>query len=566
MRSLILGLLVGFLMGFIDTYGYAVTGYTTAELSPITSAILIYTLYLVIFKEKISLLEHFLATVVATGFSLTTTITSGMYITYTMLSITSDPKLINLPSWTYFKGFLDFNTFFFYLFATSVTASGVLIAYVFHKHFIEREKLPFPIGIALTLTVSVVRLLKSKNVVIPVLVSFLLELLFLITAPPSIDLTPMIQSAFPGTSLAVSLDIMVFLIALLMPLNTSLGVGLGNVAMYTVVTSSLVYLGLYRPLPAMTAQELAISISPLTASILVGSIITATIFYTLQERKLYLSTIKYLIMARYELKRLAVAVVILTSALITPFTIFPNMFNPISALVVMLLIPLYIFITLVTVRAAGETGTTSQSTLPLITLTLFGSGFRGAVPYIFLDPYTGVPMPQFVAGTSTAVSKSAKLLGVDVELTSYLLATSMLVSAPITLMYGHLLLSVYGVESSRFNLIRWLPTVTWMKSIYSGDLSAFNVEAVLIGVVISLLLGLIFKFARIGISLFSIMLGITLTPDVALLFILASLVKYLALRLGSEVYEFLLVNVALALAGCGLAIAIYTFLSIFLVV
>ncbi|MEM4518690.1 MAG: hypothetical protein QXH46_05040, partial [Sulfolobales archaeon] len=123
MRSLILGLLVGFLMGFIDTYGYAVTGYTTAELSPITSAILIYTLYLVIFKEKISLLEHFLATVVATGFSLTTTITSGMYITYTMLSITSDPKLINLPSWTYFKGFLDFNTFFFYLFATSVTAS-----------------------------------------------------------------------------------------------------------------------------------------------------------------------------------------------------------------------------------------------------------------------------------------------------------------------------------------------------------------------------------------------------------------------------------------------------------
>ncbi|MEM4518715.1 MAG: hypothetical protein QXH46_05165, partial [Sulfolobales archaeon] len=117
-----------------------------------------------------------------------------------------------------------------------------------------------------------------------------------------------------------------------------------------------------------------------------------------------------------------------------------------------------------------------------------------------------------------------------------------------------------------FNLIRWLPTVTWMKSIYSGDLSAFNVEAVLIGVVVSLLLGLIFKFARIGISLFSIMLGITLTPDVALLFILASLVKYLALRLGSEVYEFLLVNVALALAGCGLAIAIYTFLSIFLVV
>ncbi|MEM2376448.1 MAG: hypothetical protein QXZ10_02435, partial [Sulfolobales archaeon] len=454
----------------------------------------------------------------------------------------------------------------FYLFATSITVSGVLIAHVFHKHFIEREKLPFPIGIALTLTISVVRLLKSKNVAIPILVGFTLELLFLTSSPPSIDLTPIIQSAFPGVSLALSLDIMIFLIALLIPLNTSLGIGLGNAVMYTIVTSLLVYLGLYSPLPAITAQELAISVSPLTASILVGSIASVTMFYIIQERKLYVSTIKYLIMARYELNRLAIAIAILSATILPPLILVPEIVNSLSALVMILLIPLYVFITLMTVRATGETGTTSQSTLPLITLTLFASGYRGAAPYIFLDPYTGVPMPQFVAGTSTAMSKSAKLLGIDVELTSYLLIISMLISAPITLMYGHLLLSIYGVESPKFNLIRWLPTVTWMKAIYSGDLSAFSIEAVLIGALIMLALGMTFKFTKLGISIFSIMLGITLTPDVAFLFIIASLIKYLTIRLGAEVYEFLLVNVALALAGCGLAVAAYTIISLISVI
>ncbi|MEM0453617.1 MAG: hypothetical protein QXO98_03075 [Sulfolobales archaeon] len=566
MESLILGFVVGLLMGFIDTYGYAVTGYTTAELSPITSAILIYALYLVIFKRKMPLLDHFLATLVASGFSITTTITSGMYVTYTMLSRVSDPEAVGIPQWTYFKGFIDLNTLLFYLFATSITVSGVLIAHVFHKHFIEREKLPFPIGIALTLTISVVRLLKSKNVAIPILVGFTLELLFLTSSPPSIDLTPIIQSAFPGVSLALSLDIMIFLIALLIPLNTSLGIGLGNAVMYTIVTSLLVYLGLYSPLPAITAQELAISVSPLTASILVGSIASVTMFYIIQERKLYVSTIKYLVMARYELNRLAIAIAILSATILPPLILVPEIVNSLSALVMILLIPLYVFITLMTVRATGETGTTSQSTLPLITLTLFASGYRGAAPYIFLDPYTGVPMPQFVAGTSTAMSKSAKLLGIDVELTSYLLIISMLISAPITLMYGHLLLSIYGVESPKFNLIRWLPTVTWMKAIYSGDLSAFSIEAVLIGALIMLALGMTFKFTKLGISIFSIMLGITLTPDVAFLFIIASLIKYLTIRLGAEVYEFLLVNVALALAGCGLAVAAYTIISLISVI
>jgi hypothetical protein len=566
MKALFLGLLVGLLMGFVDTYGYAVTGYTTAELSPITSAILIYTLYLLLFKEKLSPIEHFLATVLATGFSLTTTITSGMYVTYTILSKVSEPGLIKLPEWTYYKGSLDISTVAFFLFATSITISGVLIAYVFHRHFIERERLPFPIGVALTLTLSMVRLLKSRNVVVPILVGFILEFIFLTLSPPSIDITPIIQPIFPGVSIAVSLDVMIFLIALLIPLNTSLGVGLGNLITYTLITPYLVYLGLLHPLLTMGSQELAIASSPLIASLLIGSIVTTTVFYLIQERKLYISTIKYLSMARYEFRRLLVAIAILSTVIIPLLLTSANVLSPLTLLVMIFLIPLYILITLMTVRAVGETGTTSQSTLPVITLTLFISGFRGATPYILLDPYTGVPMPQFVAGTSTTLSKTAKVLGVDVEVTSYLLMLAMLISAPITLLYGHLLLSIYGVESAKFNLIRWLPTVTWMKSLYTGDLSTFNLEVILLGVIVTVVLGLTFKFTKSAISLFSIMLGITLTPDIGLIFIIASIIKYVVLRLGSEVYEFVLTNTALALAGCGVGIAVYTLLSIFSVV
>lgn len=553
-------------MGFVDTYGYAVTGYTTAELSPITSAILIYTLYLLLFKEKLSPIEHFLATVLATGFSLTTTITSGMYVTYTILSKVSEPRLIKLPEWTYYKGSLDISTVAFFLFATSITISGVLIAYVFHRHFIERERLPFPIGVALTLTLSMVRLLKSRNVVVPILVGFILEFIFLALSPPSIDITPIIQPIFPGVSIAVSLDVMIFLIALLIPLNTSLGVGLGNLITYTLITPYLVYLGLLHPLLTMGSQELAIASSPLIASLLIGSIVTTTVFYIIQERKLYISTIKYLSMARYEFRRLLVAIAILSTVIIPLLLTSADVLSPLTLLVMIFLIPLYILITLMTVRAVGETGTTSQSTLPVITLTLFISGFRGAIPYILLDPYTGVPMPQFVAGTSTTLAKTAKVLGVDVEVTSYLLMFAMLLSAPITLLYGHLLLSIYGVESAKFNLIRWLPTVTWMKSLYTGDLSTFNLEVILLGVIVTVVLGLTFKFTKSAISLFSIMLGITLTPDIGLIFIIASIIKYVVLRLGSEVYEFVLTNTALALAGCGVGIAVYTLLSIFSVV
>ncbi|MEM4966850.1 MAG: hypothetical protein QXG13_01285, partial [Zestosphaera sp.] len=85
-RAIILGLVVGLLQGFVDTYGYAVTGYTTAEIAGIVSAIIFLVAYRMIFRETPSVFEHFLGVIIASGISISTTITAGMYITYTMLN------------------------------------------------------------------------------------------------------------------------------------------------------------------------------------------------------------------------------------------------------------------------------------------------------------------------------------------------------------------------------------------------------------------------------------------------------------------------------------------------
>ncbi|MFN3268146.1 MAG: hypothetical protein ACK416_02685, partial [Zestosphaera sp.] len=112
-RALILGLVVGLLQGFIDTYGYAVTGYTTAEIAGIVSAVIFLVLYRAIFRRTPSVFEHFLGIAVASGISISTTITAGMYITYTMLNTYGDASILELPSWAYYIGSLSIDTLLF---------------------------------------------------------------------------------------------------------------------------------------------------------------------------------------------------------------------------------------------------------------------------------------------------------------------------------------------------------------------------------------------------------------------------------------------------------------------
>jgi len=556
-RAVIVGLITGLLMGFIDTYGYAVTGYTTSELAGIVASILYLIIHKLLFREHPTILEHFLGVIVAFGSSLSTAITSGMYITYTMLAEVGDPQQLKLPSWMYFiQGVgISLNTYSFYLYATAISASGALIAYVFHKHFLEKERLSFPVGGATAIMIEVGKALRSVGVIAAVLTGLVAEFSVIALGNPSLDLTPELQTILPGSSIGLSLDVFIFFFALLIPLNTSLGVGLGNILTFLLLTPALVGEGLLISLPTMSYSDLATAAAPYIASMISGFIIIASAIYIFQGRRVFGATFRYLSLSKYLIKYLLIAIAMISSAVV-PVILLSGVTLKL-AIVMPFYILLQLFLALVTIRVVGEAGTASQSTLPLATLTLFAAGSRSAVPYVFLDPYTGVPMPQFIAGASLNAVKAGRSLDVDPEVPIFWLMLSMVIAAPITLFYGYLMLSVFGLHSPKLNLLRWVPVVTWMDSIFRGDLTSFNPLSIVIGALFAASIYVLLKFLKLGgVSLYAILIGMTLTPDVGVLFLIAAAIKYVALRVGTDVYEGLIAYSSLALAGAGLGVAL----------
>lgn len=560
-KAIVLGLVVGLLQGFVDTYGYAVTGYTTAEIAGIVSAIIFLVLYRAIFRETPSVFEHFLGILVASGISISTTITAGMYITYTMLNTYGDAEVLELPSWTYYTGSLSIDTLLFYSYATAVSISGSLIAYIFYKHYIEKEKLPYPIGSSIARVIQVGKVLRKEYLALALSVGFLAQISLMYSGSLSLDVTPVMQKMIPGAALALTLDVFVLMLALLIPLNTSLGIGIGNVLTYLLVTPSLASLGLLISLPSLDNHALATAAAPYIASLISGFLIVASSYYIVTGRSYFKTSLKYVYSSRYLVRYL------LFSALLICSLVIPIMYlHKIMATILILtpvLVALHIFLTIFTLRVAGEAGTVSQATLPLVTLTLFSSGARGATPYVFLDPYTGVPMPQFVAANTLNYVKAGKTLEVRAEVSTFLLALLILLGAPITLLYGHVLLNTFGLTSSKLNLLRWVPLVMWVNNLYSGNLSSFNLYSILIGLFLAILLIVVFRFLGLSnVSLFGILIGVTLTPDLGMLFLIASVIKYVAFRIGVDVYESLITYSSLVLAGAGLGVAISVLISL----
>ena len=559
--GLMVGIIVGSLLGFIDTYGYAVTGYTTSELAPIISAILTLALLTVVLRRAPTVIEHLISIVTATGISLSTAITSGMYITYTMLNYMGGEGL-DLPKWLYFRGgLIDGATITFYLYATAVSVSGVFLAYVFYKHFIEKERLPYPIGLAYSMIVSMGRYLSKPHVILPITLGILLQLLTFQIGYMGIDITSHLQQVLPGSSIALTLDFFIFFLALLIPLNTSIGIGIGNLIMYLILTPLLTYLGLMYVAPFMSSSDMVLEAAPYTASIMVGFLIITMTYYFISMRTTFALTLKLMLKDRTLLKRTSLSLALLISLIIPLYMLVKPSINLLTFLPLYFI--LHIVLALLTIRVVGETGTASQSTLPLATFTLFSLKIRNALTYVLLDPYTGVPMPQFMAGASMNIFKGVRKLGLDVDIVLPVLALSILIGAPLTLIYGHYLLLAYGLNSPKLNLLRWVPVVTWMNIIYRGDATAFNTTSIIIGALLALALIILLRVTRLGgISIYSILLGLTLTPDIGIIFLVASLIKYVALRIGFDVYESLLTYSSLMLAGCGIGIVVSTMMSL----
>jgi hypothetical protein len=560
-RAVFLGLLVGLLQGFVDTYGYAVTGYTTAEIAGVVSAIIFLVLYRAIFRKTPTVFEHFIGVAVAAGISISTTITAGMYITYTMLHTYGDTEILDLPSWTYYTGFLSLDTVLFYSYATAVSVSGSLIAYVFYKHYIEKEKLSYPIGSSIARVIQVGKALKKEYLALSISLGFLTQLLIMYSGGLTLDVTPVMQRIMPGAALALTLDVFVLMLALLIPLNTSLGIGIGNMLTYLLVTPLLASLGLLISLPSLDNHALATAAAPYIASLISGFLLVASSYYVVMSRNYFKTSLRYVYSSKY-LTRYLLLSILLISSLAVPLILLHEV-SVTTLSVVPILVVLHVFLTIFTLRVAGEAGTVSQATLPLVTLTLFSSGARGATPYVFLDPYTGVPMPQFVAANTLNYVKAGKTLEIRAEVSTFLPALLMLLGAPITLLYGHVLLNTFGLASPKLNLLRWVPLVMWMNNLYSGNISSFNTYSILIGLLMASILIITFKFLGLGgISLFGILIGVTLTPDLGMLFLIASLIKYVTFRIGVDVYESLITYSSLILAGAGLGVATSVLMSL----
>jgi hypothetical protein len=102
-----------------------------------------------------------------------------------------------------------------------------------------------------------------------------------------------------------------------------------------------------------------------------------------------------------------------------------------------------------------------------------------------------------------------------------------------------------------------------MKAIYSGNILALPLEPLVIGAILAITVLAVVELTGFrGLSIYAILVGLTITTDIGLHFIVASLIKYLALRIGPDVYERVVAYSSIALAGSTIAVALYTLLEL----
>lgn len=566
-NSIIVGVLAGIIMGFIDTYGYCVTGYTTSEISLIIIPIIVYTIFK-LFNRRPSLTEIIISTVLAFGMTLTSAITSGMYVTYTLLNnLPIAERLgISIPEWLYYneRGLNLSESVINYSILALISASGAILAYVFYKHYIEKERLLYPIGTTSAFMMSTITLKFLKSLMVPFIIGFFTQTLTLFFGPFFYDLTPSLQPIIPGIALSIGIDFFMLYLAFIMPLNTTLGISLGNALMYLVIFPILAFQGFLLIKPGIDANTLVISSTPYISSFVVGFILLSIIWYLAINYKPYITTFKVLFSYNVNKVLLTFSLLLLSSqvimALVYDESLFLLHFIPIFIAIILM----QFMLVLVNMRVVGEVGLGSQAIFPIATSLIYVSGYKGATLYIFSDPFTGIPMPQYFAGSAMNVIKTSRLLDVDTETVILLLLLGIAIGAPLTLIYGHALLSAYGIFSKHFSLVRWLPITYWMAALYGrAAMEVFNSSVVVTGIITSIVLLTLLKVLKLSqISLFAVLIGLILTPDLLITFIIASLIKYVATRLGTEIQENLIMFAALALAGAGMAIIIHTSINL----
>lgn len=569
LRSLVVGALVGLLTGFTDSYGYAVSGYTVSEIELVVAPIMAR----ILLGRGSTPREIFIATVAAYGISMSTIITSGMVITYFLTSRIYEIfyRESDFPSWLYsgveacFPKIFSCSWSYTYLALAALSLGGVGFAYALRHLFLEKLELPYPLGIASALISSMLSKLESYGayVGLPVLAGFLAGIALLYTAPGGYDLTPIFTSKGVAITLSFSINIIILLIALVLPPRVSASIGAGSLATSLMILPAGGVLGIFPVIPGTGSDVLENVSTWYTASVVFGAVAATagSVLWSLRSVMPYIA--RSLVSARSSLALVLGTLATLSGILVLSYLRAgsPGLWFIAAGLVlVLLMIPLLMIITS---WAAGEAGTVSQAFYPTSTVYMYLVGYRGFAPYAYMDHYLGIPMPSSLSASSLQILRGAKILGISPSKVLQIFSTFYLLGSLVTIFYGSLLIAAYGNDPSRMPLERWIPYAVWSLSVIKGELDPVAaLPGILVGVFSMILLQTVPRLFKQQFSPIPLIIGLTLTPDLGILFTAGSIVRWVFSRTGASAEKMLIITASSALAGAGIAVVAYALLTI----
>jgi hypothetical protein len=567
-HSVLIGVSVGLFISFANSYSYAISGYTTSEISLIYIPLLILLVFKLL-KLNYSEQDILYSTAIAIGIDITTTLTSGMYITYGFLDyISSRLSLfglsVSIPPQLFSNKrllFIDVEAMPTYITLAIASLGGLFIAFALRSHFFDKERLRYPMGTVCAIVTQIFKstLINKRLFVLLFITGFALQMLYFANQM-SIDLTPLVSMFIPAASLTITFVPLVFALFLLLPLGVLRMLFIGSFLMYLVFVPLAIALFKIPIIPAQSYDNMLFSISPIVLSYNVGFVATFLLFYITRYFKQLLVSLKVATGFTVERFMLLIGLVYITFLGVTAllYTSLDNI-NPIFFVMLASVLLLHFILTIGNIRLVGETGTGSQALHPLVTLVMYSTGLRDPLTYAILDPYTGIPMPQNIAASAINLLRYTRLSkGNSIAVAKYF-SIGVILGCIVTYLYGNMLLSVYGINSPQMPLTRWIPTVVWMSAIYSGKLTEASLHVTLF----SLAFAVPFAFLAhvLGVSLFPLLVGITLTPDIGFQVLLAYLIKGLTVKFGSALQEKLIISTTFFLLGATCAIILNTMLN-----
>ncbi len=566
--SVLIGVSVGLFISFANSYSYAISGYTTSEISLIYIPLLILLVFKLL-KLNYSDQDILYSTAIAIGIDITTTLTSGMYITYGFLNyISSRLSLfglsVSIPPQLFSNKrllFIDVEAMPTYITLAIASLGGLFIAFALRSHFFDKERLRYPMGTVCAIVTQIFKstLINKRLFVLLFTTGFALQALYFANQM-SIDLTPLVSMFIPAASLTITFVPLVFALFLLLPLGALRMLFIGSFLMYLVFVPLAIALFKIPIIPAQSYDNMLFSVSPIVLSYNVGFVATFLLFYITRYFKQLLVSLKVATGFTVERLTLLIGLVYITLLGVTALLHAGlGNINPIFFVMLALVLLLHFILIIGNIRIVGETGTGSQALYPLVTLIMYSTGLRDPLTYAILDPYTGIPMPQTIAASAINLLRYTRLSkGNSITVAKYF-SIGVTLGCIVTYLYGNMLLSVYGINSPQMPLTRWIPTVVWMSAIYSGKLTTASLHVTLFSLAFAVPFALLAHV--LGISLFPLLVGITLTPDIGFQALLAYLIKGLIVKFGSALQEKLIIGTTFFLLGAACAIILNTMLN-----